>query len=110
MRWKESKDDTLDIAWPKIQKELETIRTVEDVQVAGFDQVLFIVDGVKISFYAAPRKRIPSMQEIPYMNNIRLADIESIGIMKMEAMTDVRISDKSKGKGLIFVTRKREEG
>ena len=65
MRWKESKDDTLDIAWPKIQKELETIRTVEDVQVAGFDQVLFIVDGVKISFYAAPRKRIPSMQEIP---------------------------------------------
>lgn len=26
------------------------------------------------------------MQEIPYMNNIRLADIESIGIMKMEAM------------------------
>lgn len=35
---------------------------------------------------AAPRKRIPSMQEIPYMNNIRLADVESIGIMKMEAM------------------------
>jgi hypothetical protein len=44
------------------------------------------------------------------MNNIRLADIESIGIMKMEAMTDVRISDKSKGKGLILVTWKREEG
>ena len=86
MRWKESKDDTLDIGWPKIQKELETVGTVEDVQVAGFDQVLFIVDGVKVSFYAAPRKRIPSMQEIPYMNNIRLADVESIGIMKMEAM------------------------
>ena len=26
------------------------------------------------------------MKEIPYLNNIRLADIESIGIMKMEAM------------------------
>jgi len=26
MRWKESKDDTLDIGWPKIQKELETNR------------------------------------------------------------------------------------
>ena len=86
MRWKESKDDTLDIGWPKIQKELETVGTIEDVQVAGFDQALFIVDGVKVSFYAAPRKRIPSMQEIPYLNNIRLADVESIGIMKMEAM------------------------
>ena len=70
----------------EIQKELETVGIIEDVQVAGFDQVLFIVDGVKVSFYAAPRKRIASMQEIPYMNNIRLADVESIGIMKMEAM------------------------
>ena len=26
------------------------------------------------------------MQEIPYLNNIRLADVESIGVMKMEAM------------------------
>ena len=61
MRWKESKDDTLDIGWPKIQKELESVGTVEDVQVAGFDQVSFIVNGVKVSFYAAPRKRIPSI-------------------------------------------------
>ena len=52
----------------------------------------------------------PLCRKYPYMNNIRLADIESIGIMKMEAMTDVRISDKSKGKGLILVTWKREEG
>ena len=61
MRWKESKDDTLYIGWPKIQKELESVGTVEDVQVAGFDQVSFIVNGVKVSFYAAPRKRIPSI-------------------------------------------------
>lgn len=86
MRWQRGKSDTLDIGWPAIQRELETIGKVEDVQVAGFDQVLFTVDGVKISFYAAPRKRIPSMQEVPYLNNIRLADVESIGVMKMEAM------------------------
>lgn len=86
MRWQQGKSDTLDIGWPAIQRELETIGKVEDVQVAGFDQVLFIVDGVKISFYAAPRKRIPSMLEVPYLNNIRLADVESIGVMKMEAM------------------------
>lgn len=86
MRWQQGKNDTLDIGWPAIQQELATIGKVQDVQVAGFDQVLFIVDGVKISFYAAPRKRIASMREIPYLNNIRLADVESIGVMKMEAM------------------------
>lgn len=86
MRWQQGKDDTLDIGWPAIQRELETVGEVQDVQVAGFDQVLFIVEGVKISFYAAPRKWIPSMQEVPYLNNIRLADVESIGVMKMEAM------------------------
>jgi len=86
MRWQQGKDDTLDIGWPSIQRELETIGTVEDVQVAGFDQVLFMVDGVKISFYAAPRKRIATMREIPFLNNIRLADVESIAVMKMEAM------------------------
>ena len=64
MRWKEGKNDTLDIGWPHLQKELETVGTVEDIQVAGFDQALFIVEGVKVSFYAAPRKRIASMQEI----------------------------------------------
>lgn len=86
MRWKQDKTDTLDIGWPAIQRELEAVGTVEDVQVAGFDQVLFVVDSVKISFYAAPRKRIPTMKEILYLNNIRLADVESIGVMKMEAM------------------------
>ena len=86
MRWQQGRNDTLDIGWPAIEQELATIGEVQDVQVAGFDQVLFIVDGVKVSFYAAPRKRIASMREIPYLNNIRLADVESIGVMKMEAM------------------------
>ena len=86
MRWQQGKNDTLDISWPSIQRELETVGEVQDVQVAGFDQVLFVVDGVKISFSAAPRKRIATMREIPYLNNIRLADVESIGVMKMEAM------------------------
>ena len=39
-----------------------------------------------MSFYAAPRKAVPSMKRIPYLNNLYLADIESIGAMKMEAM------------------------
>ena len=86
MRSQESKADTLDIGWPNLQRQLETVGKVQNVEIAGFDQVLFVVEGVKVSFYAAPRKRIPTMQEILYLNNIRLADVESIGVMKMEAM------------------------
>ena len=76
----------MDIGWPSIKKELETIGHLDSIDILGFDQVKFIVAGVKVSFYAAPRKRIPTMQEIPYLNNLRLADVNSIGIMKMEAM------------------------
>lgn len=86
MRWKQSKGDALDIGWPNIKRQLASVGEIQSVDVAGFDQVTFIVSGVKVSFYAAPRKRIPTMQEIPYLNNIRLADVTSIGIMKMEAM------------------------
>ena len=86
MRWKENSRDSLDIGWPSIRKELSTIGQIQDEDIAGFDQASFIVDGVKISFYAAPRKKIPNMQEIHFMNNLRLADAESIAVMKMETM------------------------
>lgn len=86
MRWKTGKDDNLDIGWPFIQKELSTVGEIESTDVMGFDQVRFVIEGVKVSFYAAPRRKIPSMQEITLMNNLRVADVKSIGIMKMEAM------------------------
>ena len=53
----------------------------------GFDHVLFVVDGVKLSFYAAPRERIPTMHEIVIQNNLKAADVVSIGAMKMEVMS-----------------------
>lgn len=86
MRWKKCKDDVLDVGWPILEKELSTVGRIESIDVLGFDHVIFVVSGVKVSFYAAPRLRIPTMLEIPYLNNIRMADVVSIGIMKMEAM------------------------
>lgn len=86
MRWKSGPDDDLDIGWPEIERQLSSVGQVENVDVLGFDQVRFVVEGVKVSFYAAPRKRILSMMELPYLNNIRLADSFSIGVMKMETM------------------------
>ena len=86
MKWLKKRNEKPDVNWPSIKKELETIGTVKDYEVGGFDFVSFNFEGVKLSFYAAPRKEVPSMKRIPYLNNIYLADMESIGAMKMEAM------------------------
>lgn len=37
-RWKESKDDTLDIGWPNIERELTSVGNVQQVDILGFDQ------------------------------------------------------------------------
>lgn len=86
MRWKTDKNDRLEIDWPGIKRGLETIGKVENVDILGFDHALFIVDGVKLSFYAAPRKRLPAMREITIQDNLKVADVVSIGAMKMETM------------------------
>ena len=86
MRWKESPRDKLEVGWTHIEQELETIAPIDEEDIMGFDHVEFVIKGVKLSFYAAPRKQIPSMRPITYRNNLRLADVRSIGAMKMEAM------------------------
>lgn len=86
MKWKTSPNDKSEVAWYKINKELESIGLVESVDVLDFDMVVFVFEGVKLSFYSAPRTRPTHLKEIPHMNNIRLADVESIGVMKMEVM------------------------
>lgn len=65
---------------------METIGSIESMELYGFDMVEFVVDSVKLSFYAAPRRKIPSMIEIPLVNNLRIADVKSIGAMKMETL------------------------
>lgn len=86
MKWKNTADDKQDVEWHVLKKELETIGTIENIELFGFDMVEFQVSGVKLSFYAAPRKKIPTMTEIPILNNIRVADAKSIGAMKMETL------------------------
>lgn len=87
MRWKTDKNDRLEIDWPGIKRGLETIGKVEHVDILGFDHALFTVDGVKLSFYAAPRKKLSAMREITIQNNLKVADVVSIGAMKMETMS-----------------------
>lgn len=86
MRWKQGPKDKLEVGWPAIKRELETIGTVESENILGLDHVEFVVNGVKLSFYAAPRKAIASMSPIAYQNNLRIADVKTIGALKMEVL------------------------
>ena len=86
MKWLTKRNEKTEVDWPAIKKELENVGEIKEYEVGSFDFVSFNFEGVKLSFYAAPRKSVPSMQRIPYLNNLFIADIESIGAMKMEAM------------------------
>lgn len=86
MMWRRSPREKPEVDWPAISDELKsTIGAVERFDLLGFDQVEFLVKGVKISFYVSDNYE-PEMSPVPFMGNIQLADPEAILAMKMEVM------------------------
>lgn len=85
MRWRTNKDERMEVAWDRIEKELAGIGEVQGMNLMDIDHVEFVVSGVKFSFYASNRHS-PIERLIEYRNNLRLADIEAIGAMKIEVM------------------------
>lgn len=85
MKWRTSKNEKMEVDWPRIKKELETVGTIEKMDLMDFDHVEFIVNGVKLSFYATSRYA-PPMNPIRLLNNLKIADAKAIGVMKMELM------------------------
>lgn len=85
MSWRQSRNEKREVDWPQIKKELEGVGIVEKIDILDFDHVEFVVNGVKISFYANPNYS-PLREAILFHNNVRLADKTSIGAMKMEVM------------------------
>ncbi len=86
MMWRKSKTEKPEVNWTAIEKELiAKIGEVESFNMLGFDQVEFVVAGVKFSFYVSDNY-CPVSEPVPYLGNIRLADIYSIMAMKMEVM------------------------
>lgn len=86
MIWQTRKDEKLTVDWDKIVSAFDAIGKVENIDVPGFDQVTFSVQGVKFSFYASPR-RSPLQKRIHVAENLYISDIESIAVMKMEVIT-----------------------
>lgn len=85
MSWRKKRNEKREVDWPKIKKELENIGDIEKCDILDINHVEFIVDQVKLSFYANPNySSVKSV--VPYLNIIVLADKTSIGAMKMEVM------------------------
>lgn len=85
MKWRTCKTEKMEVAWFQIEKELATVGEIQHKDILDIDHVEFLVSGVKFSFYACP-KYSPVNNPVNYLNNIRLADVRSIGAMKMEIM------------------------
>jgi predicted nucleotidyltransferase component of viral defense system len=86
MMWRKSKTDKPEVNWNIIEKELEEkIGDIDNFNMLGFDQVEFLIKGVKFSFFVSDNYS-PVSNPINYLGNIRLADVESILAMKMEVM------------------------
>ena len=84
-KWKVS-NQKIEVNWPKIEQELLTKFEVEKKDILGFDQVNFIINGVKISFYANNLYHNPVKQPMEFFNNIKIPDLVSLGAMKLEVM------------------------
>lgn len=86
MMWRTSRTQKPEVDWNAIERELtEKIGTIDNFNMLGFDQVEFLVRGVKFSFFVSDNYS-PVAAPIDYMGNIRLADAVSIMAMKMEVM------------------------
>ena len=86
MSWRKSKDEKPEVDWPDISREIEEkVGHIENMDLLGFDQVIFLVKGVKVSFYVSD-KYAPSMTVLPYLGNIRIASVDAILAMKLEVM------------------------
>lgn len=84
-RWSTNlKKDKPTVDWPQIKKELETIGKIDKLDVLGFDQVNFVVNNIKISFFTKQENLSPVKNLVPVLNNVKAADLDSLGSMKVE--------------------------
>lgn len=85
MKWPTFKAEKMEMAWFQIEKELASVGDIQHKDILDIDHVEYLVSDVKFSFYACP-KYSPVSAPVDYLNNLRLADVKSIGAMKMEVM------------------------
>ena len=77
MRWQTRRDERMDVDWPTIRRQLESVGEVQSMDILDHNHVEFIVSRVKLSFYARESKS-PVVTTVPFLNNIVLADMERV--------------------------------
>jgi len=86
-RWHTRKNENLEVNWHIIQQQLSTIGNTK-VTLIENTQCDFLVENVRVTFLADNKFKQPeNLRKIHFFNNVFLADVESIGVMKMEVMT-----------------------
>jgi predicted nucleotidyltransferase component of viral defense system len=75
-----------EVNWPEILKELNSVFTNVEPDILGFNQVNFFADRIKLSFYSNQSNRSPVVNPRFFLNNIKIPDIQTIGVMKLEVM------------------------
>ena len=86
-KWRKSKNDFVRIdEWKQIIGELTAIGKVEK-NILDDNHIDFKVNDVKITFYADNEFKEPkALVKQPFLNNLKIADVKSIGIMKAALM------------------------
>ena len=75
-----------EIPWPKIEKLLKPFGSIK-TEILSLEQTNFILNDVKISFYSNDHARSSEIETKISYEQIRLADIRSLGAMKLEVMS-----------------------
>ena len=87
MRWKKFENEQPEIPWKSFETELSDLGLGQvKTNLLGFDQVIFFVSDVKLSFYFRNSFPPEGLAPVPFTGNICIADIASIGVMKIEVM------------------------
>lgn len=85
-RWKTREKEKISVDWASIEDELSRLGNVTK-NLLDHNQCDFNLNGVKLSFYGNNISKAPAeLARKNFLNNIRLADKTSIGIMKLEVM------------------------
>jgi predicted nucleotidyltransferase component of viral defense system len=75
-----------EINWPSVLDELKTIFKSVEPDILDFNQVNFLADKIKLSFYSNKMYRSPVKRFSVYLNNIKIPDIQTLGALKLEVM------------------------
>jgi len=86
-RWHKTKNERLEVDWFNIQQQLSTVGETK-ITLLENTQCDFLVEKVRVTFFVDNKFKQPTgLQKIHCLNNVYLADIESIAVMKMEVIT-----------------------